>query len=129
MAEGIHCHRHLCGSANRDDDAVDARPKVRRHSSRSIARRLFGLWCELPFLDRGSRQCTWTVPLLLGFRVPIHRHNACADRSRRIDLVHLDSVQCAAGRSESGIADAPATHVGSVGQRTLGINTRDNCNG
>jgi len=53
MAEGIHCRRHLRGSANRDADAVDARTKARRHSDWFIARRFFGLRCELPFCDAG----------------------------------------------------------------------------
>ena len=92
MAEGIHCRRHLRGSANRDADAVDARTKARRHSARSIARRFFGLRCELPFCDCRSRQPTWTVPLRLGVRVPGHGRTSRVDRSFRIGLVHSASA-------------------------------------
>jgi hypothetical protein len=89
MAKGIHCDRHLYRAASRDDDALDARERAWRHPARFIVGKFFGVRCELSFSDFGSRQCTWTIPLSLGFCVRGHGRVPRAHRGSDIGLVRL----------------------------------------
>jgi hypothetical protein len=63
MAEGIYRRYHLRGSAARDNDAVDAHARTRRRAAWPLSGRFPGVWSELPFLDRRSRQRASTVSL------------------------------------------------------------------